>query len=154
MSLTVVLSGATGFLGRAIAEALEARGHRVHRLVRRPSDPGEFACDLPDQLDTAAFEGADVLVHCAWDTRFQNATRAREVNVTGSRRLLDAARAAYEAGNIQDTLEELAYAQQLVREMKTAGLVDFLPDAPDGWTHAFDYRRCTSCGRPAPPASP
>lgn len=46
---------------------------------------------------------------------------------------LDAARAAYEDGNIQDTLEELAYAQQLVREMKTEGLTAFLPEAPDGW---------------------
>lgn len=57
------------------------------------------------------------------------AVRADEIIET-----LEAAREAYEGGNLQDTLEELAYAQQLVREMKTAGLTDFLPDAPDGWT--------------------
>ncbi len=47
---------------------------------------------------------------------------------------IDAARAAYEAGNIQDTTEELAYAQQLVRDLKTAGLSAFLPGPPDGWS--------------------
>ncbi|SDK96314.1 hypothetical protein [Aliiruegeria lutimaris] len=46
---------------------------------------------------------------------------------------LDAARAAYEAGQMQQVLDELAYAQQLVREMKTAGLTDLLPPAPEGW---------------------
>lgn len=51
---------------------------------------------------------------------------------------LDAARAAYEAGDIQDTLEELAYAQSLVREMKTEGLTAFLPDAPDGWNREIN----------------
>lgn len=51
---------------------------------------------------------------------------------------LDAARAAYEGGNIQDALEELAYAQQLMREMKTAGLTDFLPAAPAGWTREIN----------------
>ncbi|MFD0980931.1 hypothetical protein [Tropicimonas aquimaris] len=47
---------------------------------------------------------------------------------------IDAARAAYEAGNIQDTIDELGNAQQLVATMKAAGLLGFLPEAPDGWT--------------------
>ena len=51
---------------------------------------------------------------------------------------LDAARAAYEGGNMQQTLEELAYAQQLVREIKTAGLTDLLPAAPDGWSREIN----------------
>lgn len=51
---------------------------------------------------------------------------------------LDAARAAYESGDMQQALEELAYAQQLVRELKTAGLTDLLPAAPDGWSRAIN----------------
>jgi hypothetical protein len=51
---------------------------------------------------------------------------------------IDAARAAYEKGDIQDTMEELAFAQQLVRELKTAGLAAFLPEAPDGWTREIN----------------
>ncbi|RYH11798.1 hypothetical protein [Tropicimonas sp. IMCC6043] len=57
------------------------------------------------------------------------ASRADEVLET-----LDAARVAYEGGNIQQALEELAYAQLLIREMKTAGLTEFLPNPPTGWT--------------------
>ena len=51
---------------------------------------------------------------------------------------IDAARSAYQAGNIQTTLDELASAQQLVREMKTAGLSAFLPEAQAGWTRSVD----------------
>ncbi|NDR59521.1 hypothetical protein [Aliiruegeria sabulilitoris] len=51
---------------------------------------------------------------------------------------LDAARTAYEAGKMQQVLDELAYAQQLVREMKTAGLTDLLPPAPDGWSRLIN----------------
>ncbi len=51
---------------------------------------------------------------------------------------IDAARAAYEAGDMQDALDELAYAQQLVRERKTAGLTAFLPGPPDGWSREIN----------------
>ena len=51
---------------------------------------------------------------------------------------MEAARAAYEAGAIQEALEELAYARQLLTEMKTASLTGFLPPAPAGWTREVD----------------
>lgn len=57
------------------------------------------------------------------------ATRADEVLDT-----IDAARAAFETGNVQATLDELAYAQQLVREIQAAELAAFLPEAPEGWS--------------------
>ncbi len=41
---------------------------------------------------------------------------------------------AYEDGDIQYALEELAYAQQLLNEMKSSALEGFLPEPPDGWT--------------------
>lgn len=47
---------------------------------------------------------------------------------------LDAARSAYDSGNVTVALEELAYAQSLLQAMRTDGLVAFLPPAPDGWT--------------------
>lgn len=96
MSAAVVVSGATGFLGTAICARLQADGLEVRRLLRKPSatDSNAFECSLPDTLDTAAFAGATALVHCAWDTRFQSAARAREVNVGGSRALFAAAREA------------------------------------------------------------
>ncbi len=40
---------------------------------------------------------------------------------------------AYQSGDIQYALEELAYAQQQLKSLKTADLVSYLPQ-PDGWT--------------------
>ncbi|MGR3369400.1 MAG: hypothetical protein ACU0CC_11890 [Sagittula sp.] len=48
--------------------------------------------------------------------------------------LLDSAREAYDAGDIQFALDDLEMARQRLVEMKTASLGAFLPDAPDGWT--------------------
>lgn len=45
---------------------------------------------------------------------------------------------AYEAGDVQYAAEELAFAQQLLNEMQTAGLAEFLPPAPDGWTREIN----------------
>lgn len=94
---TIAVSGASGFLGAAICEHLARGGSAIRALVRDPLAPSRarFArhrCDLPDAIDEAAFEGADVLVHCAWETRFRDPKRSRLVNVEGSRRLFDAAR--------------------------------------------------------------
>lgn len=47
---------------------------------------------------------------------------------------LNSAIAAYEDGDIQYALEEIAFATQLLRAMKTDDLVTFLPEAPEGWT--------------------
>lgn len=47
---------------------------------------------------------------------------------------LNSAIEAYEDGDIQYALEEIAFATQLLRAMKTDDLVAFLPDAPSGWT--------------------
>ncbi|MGC9368111.1 MAG: hypothetical protein ACP5DX_01095 [Paracoccaceae bacterium] len=47
---------------------------------------------------------------------------------------LQSAIEAYEAGDVQYALEEIAFAQQLLQAMKTEGLVAFLPPAPQGWT--------------------
>jgi len=51
---------------------------------------------------------------------------------------LQAALEAYEDGDIQYATEELAYAQQLLSDMKSDSLVEFLPPAPAGWTRSVD----------------
>ena len=76
---TLLITGASGFIGRHAATALAARGHRVIALSRRP-DPArrEVAggcidwrcCDLlqPDDVERSLAEvGADTLVHLAWN---------------------------------------------------------------------------------------
>ena len=53
---------------------------------------------------------------------------------------------AYESGDAQYAAEELAYAQQLLREMKAVGLTGFLPPAPDGWTREDDTEMTANMG--------
>jgi len=45
---------------------------------------------------------------------------------------------AYESGDVQYALEELAYAQQLLQALRAEGLTGFLPPAPEGWTREID----------------
>jgi nucleoside-diphosphate-sugar epimerase len=98
--MTVLLTGATGFIGRHIAEALRRRGDAVRCLVRRPEQApplralgGEIvAGDLttPDTLRGAA-RGVEAVIHAAglvgdWGSRRDFAA----ANEIGTRHLLDA----------------------------------------------------------------
>jgi NADH dehydrogenase len=97
---TVVVTGAAGFLGGHLCRALAARGFTVRALVHRPDSatlpPGVRVgrLDLPDAIDADVLAGADVVVHAAWSIRETDPARAERQNVEGTRRLLEAARAA------------------------------------------------------------
>lgn len=62
-----------------------------------------------------------------------SAARADEITDT-----LQSAMDAYSSGDVQYALEEIAYAQQLLKELKAGALVELLPAAPDGWTRTID----------------
>jgi len=71
--MRVVVTGASGFIGRPVAEALLARGVKVLAMGR--SDPRLggvelLPCDLltDDPAAILAKARAEILVHCAWDT--------------------------------------------------------------------------------------
>jgi nucleoside-diphosphate-sugar epimerase len=86
----ILLTGATGFIGRRLL----APGWRP--LVRRPAGlVDECVGDLLDPASLArACEGVEALVHCAGEaeaSRFSDAARVWEVNVTGTKNLLEAA---------------------------------------------------------------
>jgi len=72
--MRVVVSGASGFIGRAIVRALQARGDQVTALTRNPQaarfDEGvQIARFAPmGAADPAPFEGADAVVHLAGET--------------------------------------------------------------------------------------
>lgn len=105
MTSTVLVTGATGFLGRAIAESLAESGRRVRALVRSNAAAGAVEAlgaqpvfgDLLDRsaLD-AALAGCDVVYHAAGVNSFclPDPTPLFEVNVAGSRSLARAAAAA------------------------------------------------------------
>jgi uncharacterized protein (TIGR01777 family) len=82
----VVMAGASGLIGRAVAAALRAQGARVRRLVRRtPAAPDEVFWDpAGGSLDPAVLEGADAVINLAGRTiaRWPWTRRAREEMVT------------------------------------------------------------------------
>jgi UDP-glucose 4-epimerase len=68
--LTLLLTGASGFLGRAIARNLAARGYGLRLALRRPDPalPGEQVAigDLAAPIDWApALDGVDTIIHAA-----------------------------------------------------------------------------------------
>jgi farnesol dehydrogenase len=103
--MRVLLTGATGFLGRAVARRLAARGHEL-RVLARPSSrlaglPDGFAVaagDVTDPLSLrSAAEGCAAVVHLAALVKVwvPDPSRFEAVNVGG---LVNALAAAREAG--------------------------------------------------------
>ena len=74
--LRIAVTGGTGFVGARLIAALQAAGHDVRALTRRPQQDAEgvtwIAGSLEDQsaLDRLA-EGADALIHVARDAGFE-----------------------------------------------------------------------------------
>ena len=86
----VVVTGATGFLGRRLCVYFQSRGWRVRGLVRdvlrHPFGEGSVEarlCDLPDRVDASAFESVDAVIHCAYASREASLREARRVNELG-----------------------------------------------------------------------
>ncbi|GAA4714956.1 TIGR01777 family oxidoreductase [Nocardioides conyzicola] len=109
---TVVIGGASGFLGRHLGAELVERGHAVIALTRRPtSSPDESSWDpYAGVYERDVIERADVVVNLAGTPTIGNvhsrtwARQLRESRVTTTRVLADAIasserRPAYLAGN-------------------------------------------------------
>lgn len=93
----VSLTGATGFLGHHIAAAFQAVDWRVRAVVRPgntkavPAGTEVHEASLHDPAALArAFEGADVVVHAAGLVRAGSARTLDEVNVDGTRAVVEA----------------------------------------------------------------
>jgi nucleoside-diphosphate-sugar epimerase len=100
--MKVLVTGASGFVGRATCAELVRRGHEVVALVRRPgSEPPGTKAQVGDLTDAASLQEAvpsqrpDAVVHLAAEIASQrNARKVLDVNVEGTRRLLEACAAA------------------------------------------------------------
>ena len=102
--MRVFLTGATGFIGGAVAGALRARGDDVRALVRSPDKAGELeaagvelvAGSLSDRnAIVSALEGCDAAIHIAavYEVGIKKSERPAmyQANVTGTENVLGAA---------------------------------------------------------------
>jgi len=119
----VLVTGASGFLGSAVARVLMARGAQVRALVRPTSPRGNLAglgCeivagDLIDRQSLAsALRGVRYLFHVAADYRFwaRDPSVILRVNVEGTRNLMDEA--------LAEGVERIVYTSS-VAALKIAG---------------------------------
>ena len=96
--MEIVVTGSSGLIGTALVGGLEADGHRVRRLVRRPArGSGEVRWDpSAGEIDRDGLEGVDGVVHLAGpgigDKRWSEARKhdLREARVVGTTLLAEA----------------------------------------------------------------
>ena len=100
--MRLLVTGASGFLGRAVCAELIARDHEVHALVRREgSEPSGTAAVTGDLTDAGSLSGAvesakpECVVHLAAEIASQrDPARIQAVNVGGTRSLIAACESA------------------------------------------------------------
>ena len=95
MKKICAITGSNGYVGGCIKNYFAARGWEILELTRRPG-PGARAVpfQLGAEISPPALAGADALVHCAYDFQPLRREEIRAVNVDGTQKLFQAARAA------------------------------------------------------------
>lgn len=101
----VAITGATGYLGRRVAERYRERGWRVVCLTRNAGTPDAIEFTLGQPLRAKSLRGVRALVHCAYDFSVVRKSDVARINVDGTRALFAA---AAEAG-----VERLTYVSSI-----------------------------------------
>lgn len=101
--MTILVTGANGFVGAALVRELYRQGRQVRAAVRTPSLPGTFPIGVDEvvvgPIEAATWDdallGVDCIVHCAARAHVmrdgEGLSAFRAVNVEGARRLAQAA---------------------------------------------------------------
>jgi uncharacterized protein (TIGR01777 family) len=150
--MKVAVTGATGFIGRALVERLGRAGHSVRRVSRRSPAPGsdDLRWDpARGVLDPAALEGVDAVVHLAGENVGQRWSKDARRRILESR--------VQGTTLIASTLARLARQPRVLVSMSATGIygdtgdreVDeaapagtgFLADVVRAWEAAADPAR-------------
>jgi uncharacterized protein (TIGR01777 family) len=98
--MRVLISGASGFLGKELTRALTAAGHEPVALVRREARASEVQWDAERPVDPGKLADCDAIVHLAgkniagrWTEKFKQ--EVRHSRVQGTRTLAAAAAESY-----------------------------------------------------------
>ncbi len=101
--MRVLISGASGLIGRTLTPALIAAGHTTAALVRRAPRQNEVQWNPGEPLDPEKLAGADAIIHLAgknvagrWTEKFKR--EILQSRAQGTRTLANAAAESYRRG--------------------------------------------------------
>jgi uncharacterized protein (TIGR01777 family) len=120
--MTVLVSGASGFIGSALVPALTTGGHTVRRLVRgAPSGEGEYRWDpAAGDVEPAALEGLDAVVHLAGESVAGRWTEGKKERILRSR-----------VAGTRTLSEAIASLERPPRVLVTASAIGYYGDRGD-----------------------
>src|SRR5262245_24741927 len=95
MKNSCAITGSSGYVGGCVKNYFATRGWETFELTRRPR-PNSRALQfqLGDDISSEVLSGMTALIHCAYDFKPLRREEIRAVNIEGSRKILEAARAA------------------------------------------------------------
>ncbi len=95
MKKICAITGGNGYVGSCVKNFFAAQGWDIFELSRRPK-PGtrSFSFQLGDDLSPELLSGVTALVHCAYDFTPLTWDELAAVNIEGSKKVIQAARAA------------------------------------------------------------
>lgn len=141
--MRIALTGATGFIGRNLTRALEARGDELRILTRFPGGrPGHYAWGpTAAPPNTAALEGCEAVIHMAGEPVAQRWTgaakqRIRDSRVLGTRHLVESLGALAERPRVLVCASAIGYygsrGDEILTEDSAPGS-DFLAESCVAW---------------------
>ncbi len=151
--MNILITGSTGMIGTALIEFLKARGHRVTRVVRAPTQSSEPAVRWEPSagvLQASEIEGCEAVVHLAGESiaasRWTIAQKAkiRDSRVQGTTLLAETLTKLKQPPKVLVSASAIGYyghrGDEILREESPPG-TGFLPATCVEWEKAADPAR-------------